>query len=203
MHDPVTLHPEELIHAHEHATVEWHTAAGPLALEETIPSLSLQLHCANFILWHLEDEARDTSARDHIIVQCKRAIDRNNQQRNDLVERIDALLFDSLPQNGEAPLHSETPGQMLDRLSILSLKIYHMRVEVERLESSNDNRLRNRERLLMLTEQRDDLRQALESVLHEITAGTRRFKLYRQVKMYNDPQLNPVLYSADRGRRVQ
>src|SRR5205823_8785038 len=93
-----------------------------------------------------------------------------------------------------APLHSETPGLIIDRLSILALKIYHTREEAHRRDASAEHRERNRARLAILTDQRSDLAHCLDLLWCEILAGTRRFKLYRQLKMYNDPTLNPAIY---------
>lgn len=160
----------------------------------TLASLVLQQHKANFDLWHEEDRARDPEALDSAIAEVKHSIDRLNQQRNDLVEQIDTLLLEAASQNQQSPLHSETPGLIIDRLSILSLKIFHTREESLRVDASEAHRLRNVERLHVLDEQRQDLAGALDELWTEIVAGKRHFKLYRQLKMYNDPTLNPVLY---------
>jgi hypothetical protein len=125
-------------------------------------------------------------------------VDATNQRRNDLAEQLDRILLDwlasrSLP-NPDAPLHSESPGLMIDRLSILALKIYHTREEAERADAPAGHAERNRERLAILEEQRADLAGCLDSLWRETLAGTRRFKLYRQLKMYNDPDLNPAVY---------
>jgi hypothetical protein len=201
------LVPATLADEQDGATHRWHSDAGnkqhlEVDLRAEIPAteLALRLHAANFTLWHLEDEARDTGATDGTIVECKRSIDRTNQQRNNLVERLDEVLLQAMPQNESAPLHSETPGQIIDRLSILSLKIFHTREESERPTATAEHRERNSLRLQILTEQRADLRDALAMLFAEIMGGRRRFRLYRQMKMYNDPELNPVLYAAS-GRR--
>ena len=159
--------------------------------------LVLAQHAANFNLWHREDAARDPLAGDAVIAAVKRNIDKLNQRRNDLVERLDVALLEQAPtQNAEAPLHSETPGMMIERLSILSLKIFHTAEECHRSGATKEHHLRNGNRLLILEEQRTDLAACLDSMWSEIVAGQRRFKLYRQMKMYNDPALNPVLYGA-------
>jgi hypothetical protein len=179
---------------HEQATSLWHSEADGIATQGFLCFIAEQ-HRANFDLWHEEDRARDTSATAENIAEVKRAIDRLNQQRNDLVERIDEALLTAVePQNAEAPLHSETPGLIVDRLSILSLKIYHTREEARRETATEAHRSRNQSRLAVLEEQRDDLANCLDALWRQIVAGERRFKLYRQMKMYNDPELNPVLY---------
>ena len=156
-------------------------------------------HRANFDLWHEEDLARDPAATDADIAADKHAIDRLNQRRNDLVEQMDQWLLcwldgAGLCQNCGAPLNSETPGLILDRLSILALKIYHTREEANRPSATAAHRARNCQRLALLEEQRADLAHCLACLWTEIVSGNRRFKLYRQMKMYNDPDLNPVLY---------
>jgi hypothetical protein len=156
-------------------------------------------HHANFDLWHIEDEARAPGASDADLAAVKRRVDVTNQLRNDLVEDLDRMLLSwlgkrSLPKQ-DAPLNSETPGLIIDRLSILSLKIYHTREEVERPHSPTGHSERNIERLAILEKQRRDLASCLDELWKEIMAGTRRFELYRQLKMYNDPALNPAIYS--------
>ncbi len=186
---------------HKRTTALWHTPE-----VAALPNLSalLQLvwdqHRANFDLWHREDAARDPCATNAEIASVKRSIDGLNQQRNDLVERIDVMLLAFVSQNEAAPLHSETPGLVIDRLSILALKSFHTQEELDRPEISEDQRARNRERFDVLTEQLSDLTGCLTSLWEDILAGRRRFKLYRQLKMYNDPTLNPVLYAALNGQ---
>jgi hypothetical protein len=158
-------------------------------------ALAIAQHRANFELWHEEeDKARVPGVPDAEIVRVKRAIDRLNQRRNDLVEQIDVRLMEGLRQPPEAPLHSETPGLMIDRLSILALKIYHTCEEARRASANAEHRRRNAERLALLMEQRQDLAGCLNVLWTQVLEGTRRFKLYRQMKMYNDPELNPAVY---------
>jgi hypothetical protein len=170
-----------------------------LAVGQGFDALVVAQHRANFDLWHEEDEARDPRATPERMVEIKRAIDRLNQRRNDLMERIDGALLREAEQRAEAPLHSETPGMMIDRLSILELKRFHTAEEIVRAGDDAQHAQRNRERLIVLTEQRDDLRDALDALWVDVSAGRRRFKLYRQMKMYNDPELNPVLYRGRAG----
>ena len=189
----------QLIEMQDMATAFWHTGSFG-APDGDLPALVLGNHKSNFDLWHEEDRARDPDASDADLAKVKRSIDRLNQQRNDRVEQMDAwLLRQFLRQNEAAPLHSETPGLMLDRLSILSLKIFHTREEITRVDAGPDHRQRNGARLGVLEEQRADLVTCLHTLLEEIGAGRRRFKLYQQMKMYNDPELNPAVYKSHRG----
>ncbi len=196
---------------HDRAIVVWHqdphaTATSLLpASPESAPAypfleMLLSQHRANFDLWHTEDRARAPRATDYDLAEVKRAIDRLNQRRNDLAERCDARLLEALSPSGlpspSAPLHSESAGLMIDRLSILALKLYHTQEEVARPQAPEGHRERNRERLALLTEQRDDLVACLDQLWAEVLQGKRRFKIYRQLKMYNDPTLNPAIYSS-------
>ncbi|MEO6817590.1 MAG: DUF4254 domain-containing protein [Edaphobacter sp.] len=175
-----------------HGTKEAVVAVGLMGIAEA-------QHRANFDLWHEEDKARDPGASDTEIAKVKHAIDGLNQQRNDLVEKLDTLLLELAgDQKNSAPLHSETPGLIIDRLSILALKIYHTGEETRRETATEAHRQKNEARLAVLKEQRDNLAGCLDALWAEVLAGTRRFKLYRQMKMYNDPELNPVMYRATR-----
>ena len=181
-------------------TAGLHETEGQLEIEASadgLMALAMAQHRANFELWHEEDKARAPGAPDAEIARVKRAIDALNQRRNDLVEKMDLWLIDKLEQNAAAPLHSETPGLMIDRLSILALKIYHTREEAHRGSATEEHRLRNAGRLALLEEQRDDLAGCLDALWAEVLKGTRRFKLYRQLKMYNDPELNPAMYGQN------
>ena len=159
-----------------------------------------RLHRANYDLWHLEDEARDRNAADRTVAQVKRSIDSVNQRRNDLAERVDEDLLRHLRgldlPGTTAELHSETPGQMLDRLSILALKVFHTEEELHRPGISTEHVARNQARFALLQEQQSDLADCLSALWRQVCANEKRFKQYRQLKMYNDPELNPVLYRA-------
>jgi hypothetical protein len=152
----------------------------------------------NFALWHEEDVARRDDLPSERVRDAKRAIDRFNQARNDAVEQIDLQLIQRIemrsPQSGI--LHSETPGMMMDRLSIIALKEYHMQIEANRLSASSEHRNQCAGRVRILQEQRADLVGCLDQLLLELGQGRRRFKLYRQFKMYNDPSLNPEIYQT-------
>jgi hypothetical protein len=188
------LRAEDILRLHDLSTAHGHDPAtsAPVA-PNAFAQLVLDQHQANFDLWHREDEARNPAVSDAVIAQVKHDIDRLNQLRNDLAEQIDLTLLDAVDLNPAAPLHSESPGLIVDRLSILALKIFHTEEQLHR--STPDHQDRNRARLSVLNEQRDDLAACLDQLWAEVLGGTRRFKLYRQLKMYNDPSLNPVLYS--------
>ncbi len=153
-------------------------------------------HRCNRLLWQTEDQARRRDVPAEAIVRCKRNIDRYNQQRNDAVERIDEALL--LQLNGaarrpNARQHSETAGAIIDRLSILSLKIFHMRQQTERRDADAAHLSGCSAKLQCLHAQRSDLRDCLAQLLNDIRHGDAYFKPYRQFKMYNDPRLNPWL----------
>ncbi|HEM7810444.1 DUF4254 domain-containing protein [Burkholderia multivorans] len=151
-------------------------------------------HDCNASLWRHEDEARRRDVADRAIVENKRAIDRLNQQRNDAVEALDEVLLAALPPaHADARLNSETAGSMIDRLSILALKIHHMGLQLARDDVDAAHRASCRAKLERLREQRTDLAACLDTLLADAAAGTARFKVYRQYKMYNDPALNPYL----------
>ncbi len=185
---------------HDRCTVAWHqdVPAVPSSLSGFERTLAEQ-HLANFELWHAEDEARTPEATDQDLARIKRFIDRANQRRNDLSEQCDVFLLNLLSQQNlpapTAELHSESPGLILDRLSILSLKVFHTRAEIDRSQAPPGHRERNLQRLHILLEQRDDLAGALDLLWQQVLNRQRRFKLYRQLKMYNDPALNPAVYS--------
>lgn len=186
-----TFHDERLLEVEWPGTAERHFTHGPWHWIELN-------HLCNSLLWHEEDQARRTDVPAEEIARCKRMIDQHNQRRNDAVERIDECILAALrhvvPQPG-ARLSSETAGAMVDRLSILGLKIHHMRLQTRRRDASPDHIESCTGKLRRLIEQRSDLRLCLDSLLAETRAGEAYFKVYRQFKMYNDPTLNPYLYA--------
>ena len=163
------------------------------------PSLVSTQHQVNFELWHQEDLARDPDVSDSKIAGVKRAIDVLNQRRNDLIEQLDQFLVNVLSRENvnttdQTELNSETPGSMIDRLSINALKIYHMNEEIQREDVAESHRKKCFGKLSVLQEQREDLRQCLDKLLVDLSTGKKRLKVYQQMKMYNDESLNPVLY---------
>jgi hypothetical protein len=159
-------------------------------------------HACNTLLWREEDLARRLRVADAEIAANKRAIDGFNQRRNDAIERFDDILGEALRASmRHAPrLHSETPGMMVDRLSILALRMHAMGAQAARADAPGGHRERCREMLVRLGEQRDDLAGCLDDLLAACREGRRRFKTYRQFKMYNDPSLNPVLHEESKRR---
>ena len=163
------------------------------------PSLVSRQHYVNFELWHQEDMARDQDAPDSKIALVKRAIDALNQRRNDMIEQMDQYLLDELQNKkikytSETEMNSETPGSIIDRLSINALKIYHMDEEIQRLDVTDEHRKKCSGKLSVLHDQRNDLKKSLEKLLADLSNGKKRLKVYQQMKMYNDENLNPVLY---------
>ncbi|ETK02055.1 hypothetical protein N425_06480 [Tannerella sp. oral taxon BU063 isolate Cell 2] len=171
------------------------------------PALGIEadLYLKNWIdtvQWHLEDIVRDPEIDPIRALQIKRRIDRSNQERTDLVERIDSYfltLYKDVQPTADATINTESPAWAVDRLSILALKIYHMRQEVDRTDVDEAHREACRRKLAVLLEQREDLSLALDQLLADIAAGRKYMKVYRQMKMYNDPSLNPVLYGKKEG----
>ena len=147
------------------------------------------------VQWHLEDLVRPEDVNPEEALKLKRRIDRSNQHRTDLVERIDDhyyMQFKDVMRQADARLNTETPAWAIDRLSILALKIYHFEIEANR--GDEEHRAKCQAKLDTLLTQREDLTTAIDQLLDDLAAGRRVMKLYRQMKMYNDPSLNPMLY---------
>ena len=175
-----------------------HTSIGFLQLVS-------QEHAYNYLLWHEEDVARSREVGEARIAQAKRAIDGYNQKRNDMIEQLD----DAIPQQlvdrkvettEQASLNTETPGSVIDRLSILSLRIYHLEEQTQRPDASVEHIESVEHKLALALVQQDELSVSLAQLLEDIYAGRKRHRTYRQMKMYNDPALNPYLYKARQRR---
>ena len=165
---------------------------------DDIQFLLYQKNWIDTVQWHLEDLIRSPAIRPDELVAIKRRIDRSNQDRTDMVEQIDGWFFEqfcSIPPKPGARLNSETPAWLLDRMSILQLKLYHFREQTER-DAPDEHRQKARQKLAVLTEQEGDLARCFDELLDDIRTGNRYMKMYRQMKMYNDPTLNPVLYRS-------
>ena len=163
-------------------------------------SIEYDLYCKNWIdtvQWHLEDIIRDPQIEPAEALVIKRRIDASNQDRTDLVERIDSYfweLFHDITPQANARINTESPAWAIDRLSILHVKIWHMREQVERTDVSAEQHEKCVAKMAVLNEQLQDLTTSIGQLLDDYQAGTRIMKVYRQMKMYNDPTLNPVLY---------
>lgn len=191
---------KQIVALHRHTTALWHRQAIENPYRDVL-YLVCEQHRFNFLLWHEEDIARSPEVGDERIAAVKRAIDRYNQQRNDAIEKIDDALKQELDARGIQPApnarwNTETPGQAIDRLSILALRRFHMAEQLERNDVDAEHINRVRAKLEILAMQHDDLSAALGELLADIAVGRKRLKLYRQFKMYNDPALNPYLYKA-------
>ena len=150
------------------------------------------------VQWHLEDIIRNPSIDPVEGIVLKRRIDKSNQDRTDVVEYIDDYflqLYTSVISKPDAVLNTESPAWAIDRLSILMLKIYHMKEEADRENASEEHKNKCKAKLSILLEQCDDLSSSIDQLLKDIEAGIKKMKVYRQMKMYNDPSLNPILYN--------
>lgn len=159
----------------------------------------------NFRLWHEEDIARSPDVADTEIARVKRAIDRLNQQRNDAIEELDDWIGQQLEDSGvqipaDAPMNTETPGSVIDRLSILALRIYHLEEQLQRDDVGDEHICSVRAKLSVCHHQQGDLADALKQLVIDLAAGRKRHRTYRQYKMYNDPSLNPYLYASGGSR---
>jgi hypothetical protein len=173
----------------------------PIHNPYTLGTIEYDLYLKNWIdavQWHLEDIIRQTDIDPVEALALKRRIDKSNQERTDLVERIDSYFlqkYQSAKALPDAVINTESPAWAIDRMSILVLKIWHMRVEAERKDASAEHRDQCQRKLDVLNEQCDDLSAAIDQLLADIETGCRYMKVYKQMKMYNDPSLNPSLYA--------
>jgi hypothetical protein len=167
---------------------------GATPIEKTI----LDLLTANFTLWGYEDEARRKDTSDKYIAEMKRNIDKENQLRNDLIDKLDALIREDVEKklgsiDQSLPMNSETPGSLYDRLTILALRSYNLKKEISRKDAGIDHRERCVKMLDHVQERSSDLLKCLKELMDDIYSGKKKIKSYKQHKMYNDPALNPSL----------
>lgn len=164
-------------------------------------TIEYELYCKNWIdtvQWHLEDIIRDPQIDPSEALVIKRRIDKSNQDRTDLVERIDSYflsLFQDVKPQPDARINTESPAWAIDRLSILHVKLWHMQEQVDRKDVSAEQHEKCMAKLAVLKEQLEDLTTSIQQLLDDYSSGVRVMKVYRQMKMYNDPTLNPVLYN--------
>ncbi len=166
---------------------------------DSIDHLLYMKNWVDTVQWHLEDIIRDPQIDPAAALTLKRRIDKSNQVRTDMVEYIDSYLLEKykdIVPAADARINTETPAWAIDRLSILALKIYHMRRETLRTDVDGEHIAGCRRKLDVLLAQQVDLSKAIEELIEDIEAGRKYMKTYKQMKMYNDPALNPVLYGA-------
>lgn len=163
-------------------------------------TIEFDLYLKNWIdtvQWHLEDIIRDPAIDPVAALALKRRIDRSNQERTDLVEQIDSYFYtmysDTQPTDS-ASINTESPAWAVDRLSILALKIYHMQEQVRRTDATDEHKAKCQAKLDILLQQRADLSLAIDQLLDDFANGRKYMKVYKQMKMYNDPSTNPILY---------
>jgi len=169
----------------------------------TIEFLLYKKNWIDTMQWHMEDVVRNPNIDCNEGLKWKRRIDASNQERTDLVEYIDSYFleqFKHIKAKAEAKVNTESPAWAIDRLSILALKIFHMREEAERMDASEKHRTTCGEKLSVLLQQRTDLSQSIDELISDIKNGDKYMKVYKQLKMYNDPSLNPVLYNLNKSK---
>jgi hypothetical protein len=167
---------------------------------ENLEQILYEKNWIDTVQWHLEDVIRDENIDPKEALKIKRRIDSSNQQRTDLVEFIDSWLLQKyahITPNDNAKINTETPAWAVDRLSILALKIYHMSLEVHRETASEEHQQKCSDKLNILLEQKKDLCIAIDQLIFDIENGKVKMKVYRQMKMYNDETLNPILYQKN------
>ena len=165
--------------------------------EDSIESTMYLKSWIDTVQWHYEDIIRDPNIQPEAGMDMKRKIDKSNQHRTDVVEQLDdyyITLFKAVTPQSNAKLNTESPGWVVDRISILSLKIYHMQEQVDRNDTDEAHKKQCLNKLNILLEQKEDISKSFNDLLEEIENGEKQIKVYRQMKMYNDDTLNPVLY---------
>ena len=191
---------DEVIKLQTQMVADWHQ--GPIENKQSgLMATVCTQHSFNYQLWHEEDIARSPDVTDQEIARVKRSIDGFNQQRNDWIEKIDdqiaKLIIDrKIETRDDALLNTETPGSAIDRLSIMSLRLYHLDEQLQRADTSEEHRQSVQQKISVCQLQQSELAKSLQQLVDAIGEGTKRHLTYRQFKMYNDPTLNPYLYNA-------
>lgn len=191
---------DDVTRMHKECVARWHEQPIDNRYDGVLAIACEQLSY-NYRLWHEEDKARSQAASDSEIAQVKRAIDMLNQQRNDWIEKLDDWFTEELGRRGvsaaaSAPQNTETLGSTIDRLAILALRIYHLIEQRDREGATAEHRESVARKLAIALAQHDDLSRSGQQLAADLAAGRKRHKTYRQLKMYNDPTLNPYLYRA-------
>lgn len=200
MNRPHMNYAKTIVDLHRASIVDW-KLSGIAFHHQDFLKLVEENHGFNYQLWLAEDKARRDDLGFEFVYRAKREIDAFNQQRNNRMEAMDEWLFVALepaPPSASCPVHSETPGMMIDRLSILALKAYHMRLQVERADVDASHHQACLDKWQIIEEQRNQLEDCLHLFLEAIYHKHRTYRIYHQFKMYNDPSLNPELYSSRR-----
>jgi len=194
---------EQFIHIFQQSIREYHlkdnvdTAINNPYPDESIDHLLYLKNWIDTVQWHMEDIIRDPQIIAEAALKIKRRIDSSNQHRTDVVEYIDSWFLDKFKEiqtSDTATINTESPAWAIDRLSILELKIFHMQLERDRQNATEQHRMACDEKLKILLLQRKDLSAAIDQLLYDIAAGIKYMKVYKQMKMYNDESLNPILY---------
>lgn len=193
---PETIDASAITKLHKNSIIQW-KSSGVMHQHQDFYRLVEENHAFNYQLWHAEDRARRDDMGSEFVYQAKREIDGHNQARNNRMEAMDTWLFNLYqPENFTAcPVNSESPGMIIDRLSILALKSYHMAIQAERLDVDAEHRINCSNKLAIIQQQLEQLSLCLHQLLAEVLEKKRTFRVYHQFKMYNDPTLNPELYS--------
>lgn len=193
---PHTIKASEITALHKDSIIQW-KAAGIEHHQTQFYQLVEENHAFNYQLWHSEDRARRDDMGYEFVYQAKREIDTFNQLRNNRMEAMDEWIYKALqPASAQVcPVNSESPGMIIDRLSILSLKYYHMALQTQRQDVSEEHRNTCDQKLKVIHEQLNQLSACLDQLIQDVESKTRTFRIYHQFKMYNDPKLNPQLYA--------
>ncbi|TGK35199.1 DUF4254 domain-containing protein [Leptospira gomenensis] len=197
----MTLQANSVVSVFRQSVLDWHKKEAPSPNPFPADSVESILYSKNqidTIQWHVEDEIRRPDLPDKDLVGFKRQIDKLNQERTDLVEILDDRIssqYKDVARKPTARMNSETPAWLIDRMSILELKIYHMEEQTQRKDADQTHIDTCKKKLEVLLEQRVDLSRCLDELLDDLQKGDKFYKVYRQMKMYNDQNLNPSLYS--------